>query len=100
MTQSDTETRLKAGLLRPARSSSGAPWAYVILPKSASAKLPRRGRTTVEGTIDGHGFRATLEPDGQLSHWLRVDKALLETAGANMGDVVTFGIRSVDQEWL
>jgi hypothetical protein len=52
----------------------------------------------VEGTINGHGFRATLEPDGQLSHWLRVGEELLETAGANMGDSATFEIMSVDQE--
>ena len=52
----------------------------------------------MEGTINGHGFRATLEPDGQLSHWLRVGEELLETAGANMGDIATFEIMAVDQE--
>jgi hypothetical protein len=96
--QSDTKSRFKAKLLRPAEPGSGAPWAYVILPRSASAKLPRRGRTTVEGSINGHGFRATLEPDGQLSHWLRVGEELLASAGANMGDEATFEIMAVDQE--
>lgn len=98
MIQSDTKSRFKAKLLRPAKSDSDTPWAFVILPKNASEKLPRRGRTTVEGTINGHGFRATLEPDGQLSHWLRVNDELLETAGANIGDIVTFEIMSVEQE--
>jgi Bacteriocin-protection, YdeI or OmpD-Associated/Domain of unknown function (DUF1905) len=98
MMQSATKSLFKAKLLRPAKPGSGAPWAYVILPRSASAKLPRRGRTTVEGTINGHGFRATLEPDGQLSHWLRLGAELLESAGANMGDIATFEIMSVDQE--
>jgi hypothetical protein len=98
MTLSDTKSRFKAKLLRPAKPGSDTPWAFVILPKSASAKLPRRGRTTVKGTINGHGFRATLEPDGQLSHWLRVDKALLETTGVNIGDTVMFEIMSVEQE--
>ena len=98
MTQRDTRSQFKAKLLRPAKSGSDTPWAFVILPESASAKLPRRGRTTVEGSINGHGFRATLEPDGQLSHWLRVNKELLESAGANIGDIVTFEIMSVEQE--
>ncbi|MGK2926164.1 MAG: YdeI/OmpD-associated family protein [Lysobacterales bacterium] len=96
--QSDTKSRFEAKLLRPAKLGRGAPWAYVILPKSASEKRPRRGRTTVEGTINGHGFQATLEPDGQLSHWLRVNNELLEAADAHMGDLVTFEIISVDQE--
>lgn len=98
MKQSDTKSRFKAKLLRPAKSDRDAQWAFVSLPERASAKLPRRGRTTVEGSINGHGFRATLEPDGQLSHWLRVNQALLETAGVNIGEIVTFEIMSVAQE--
>lgn len=98
MIQSDKKSRFKAKLLRPVKPGNGTPWAFVVLPKSESAKLPRRGRTTVDGTVNGHGFRTTLEPDGQLSHWLRVNKELLETAGANIGDIVTFEIMSVEQE--
>jgi hypothetical protein len=98
MKQSDTKSRFEEKLLRPAKSDSDAPWAFVILPERASAKLPRRGRTTVEGSINGHGFRATLEPDGRLSHWLRVNEALLESAGVNIGDIVTFEIMAVEQE--
>lgn len=97
MMQNDTKSQFKAKLLRPAKSGSDT-WAFVILPKSASAKLPRRGKTTVEGTINAHGFRATLEPDGQLSHWLRIDNELLEIAGANIGDTATFEIMSAEEE--
>lgn len=93
-----TRSRFKARLLRPKTSDGEALWAFVVLPKEASAKLPRRGRTTVEGTINDHSFQATLEPDGQLSHWLRVDKNLLEEASANMGEVASFEIASVAQE--
>lgn len=50
------------------------------------------------GTINGRGFRATLEPDGQLSHWLRVDKELLRTTDTSIGDMVAFEIMSVEQE--
>ena len=53
---------------------------------------------TVDGSINGYGFRAMLEPDGKLSHWLRVNEELLKTAGVNIGDMVTFEIMSVQQE--
>ncbi|KKU82000.1 MAG: hypothetical protein UY09_C0025G0017 [Parcubacteria group bacterium GW2011_GWA2_47_8] len=49
-------------------------WTVLMLPKSASAKLPSRGMTMVEGTINGFRFQAALEPDGKGSHWFRVDK--------------------------
>jgi hypothetical protein len=45
--------------------------------------------TTVAGTINGFPFRATLEPDGQKSHWLKVNRELREAASADAGDVVT-----------
>ncbi len=98
MTQSTTKSRFEAKLLRPAKSDGDTPWAFAVLPKSASEKLPRRGRTTVAGTLNGHGFQATLEPDGQLSHWLRVNKELLETAEVNIGDIATLEIMAVEQE--
>ena len=98
MTRSDTKSRFKAKLLRPAKPGSSTSWAFVVLPKAASDKLPRRGRTTVLGTINGHEFQETLEPDGQLSHWLRVSKSLLDAAAANIGDVVTIEMMSVEHE--
>ena len=91
-------SRFKARLRRPAKPDGDAPWAFVVLPREASDTLPRRGRTSIEGTLEGHGFRATLEPDGQLSHWLRVDKALLDDAGVAIGDDVTLEIRPVAHE--
>ena len=68
MTQEDMRSRFNARLLRPREPGTGNSWAFVILPKEESAKLPRRGRTTVEGSINGRQFRALLEPDGQKSH--------------------------------
>ena len=98
MKEHNTISRFKAKLLHPAKQGSGAPWAFVVLPKDESAKLPRRGRTSIEGTINGHTFQATLEPDGQLSHWLKVDNGLLEAAGTQVGNTAAFEIRPVDQE--
>jgi len=98
MTQVDTKARFKAKLLRPTVPGDDTSWTFVILPKDASERLPRRGRTTVDGTINGYGFRATLEPNGQLSHWLRVSRELREAAGADIGDVVKLEIISVENE--
>lgn len=98
MTPNATKSQFEATLLRPAKSDGDTPWAFIVLPKSASEKLPRRGRTTVAGSLNGHGFQATLEPDGQLSHWLRINEALLESAGVNIGDTATLEIMAVKQE--
>ena len=70
----------------------GSSWSFLVLPRKASAKLPTRGKTTVQGTLNGHPFRATLEPDGQRSHWLKVTKRLREAACASVGDAVALEI--------
>jgi len=98
MTPAASKSQFKAKLLRPAKPGGDASWAFVVLPKDVSEMLPRRGRTTVEGRFNGHGFTATLEPDGQLSHWLKVEKALYEAAGAGFGDDVVLEIMPALQE--
>jgi len=87
-----TSIRFKAKLFRPAETKKGESWAFLILPKTASTKLPSRGMTAIEGTINGVPFQAELEPDGQKSHWLKVNRKLREAAGADAGDVVTLEI--------
>lgn len=98
MSAIDMKSRFEAKLLHPAKSGDDTSWAFVILPREASERLPRRGRTTVEGTINGHHFQATLEPDGQLSHWFRVSRELHEAAGAAVGDIVTLELVPVKKE--
>ncbi|QKX18396.1 YdeI/OmpD-associated family protein [Microbulbifer sp. YPW1] len=98
MAQASTESQFKAQLLRPKDPGSGAPWAFVILPRAVSAKLPRRGRTTVDGTINGKPFTVLLEPDGKKSHWLKIDEELLKQSGASYGDVVEFQVTSAAEE--
>lgn len=82
------------------RHRESSTWTFLTLPKQASAKLPCRGQTTVEGTLNGSAFRATLEPDGQGGHWLKVDRKMRQAAGAEVGDVVRLEIAPVapDQE--
>ena len=73
-------------------------WTFLILPKDASAKLPSRGMTAIEGTINDCPFQAVLEPDGQKSHWLRVDRKLSKAAGADAGDVVALEIAPASKD--
>src|SRR5580704_7200465 len=98
MIKTRSNIRFKAKLLRPAEPPKSGSWTFLILPKDASAKLPTRAMTTVNGSINRHPFRATLEPDGQKSHWLKVNKKMCEASGAKVGDVVSLEIVSVGKE--
>ena len=89
--------RFKAKLVRPA-SPKKATWTFLVLPKAASAKLPTRAMTTVDGSFGGKPFKATLEPDGDGSHWLKVPKTLREAAGAEAGDTVALEIAPSDEQ--
>jgi hypothetical protein len=90
--------RCKAKLLRPAEIADGESWTFLILPATASAKLPTRSMTAVEGTINGFPFEAVLEPDGQKSHWLKVPQKLSEAAGIAVGDTVPLEIAPAAEE--
>ncbi len=98
MTKSASKIHFRAKLFRPAANAKAGSWTFLTLPKNASAKLPSRSMTTVEGTINGFPFRATLEPDGQRGHWLKVDRKMREAAGADAGDVVTLEIEPAGEE--
>ena len=89
--------RVKATLSRPA-SPKRAAWSFLVLPANASAKLPTRSMVTVEGTLNGHPFQATLEPDGQRSHWLKVSRALRVAAGAEVSDTAALEITPMAEE--
>ena len=87
----------KATLHWPAEAAKGSSWTFLTLPRDASARLPSRGMTTVEGTINGSSFRATLEPDGKGSHGFRVSRKMREAAG----DVVALEITPVARrDWI
>lgn len=70
------------------------------LTTEASRRLPSRSRVSVAGTLNGSKFMATLEPDGRGGHWLKVERKLRETAGAEPGDEVALEITPLtpDQE--
>ena len=98
MTKTASNIRFRATLFRPTPIEKVGSWALLTLPKKASAKLPSRGMASVKGTINGFPFQATLEPDGQGSHWLRVNRKMREAAGADLGDIVTLDITPVREE--
>ena len=89
--------RFSAKLFRPKASAKTGSWT-LTLPKNASAKLPSRGTTMVEGTINGFPFRAALEPNDKGSHWLRVNKTMRDAARAPTGDTVTVEITRAGEE--
>ena len=84
MSEQDTHAEFTAQILRP-KAQDAQGWGFVLIPHDVSAKLPRRGRTSVQGQINGHDFQALLEPDGQKSHWLRLDEALMSALNVCVG---------------
>jgi hypothetical protein len=73
-------------------------WTILQLPESASAKLPSRGQTMIEGSVNGVHFKTPLEPDGKWGHWFRPEDSLLKSANAAAGDTVTAEITPI-KEW-
>src|SRR5580700_9872733 len=88
--------RFSPKLFRPKANEKTVSWT-LTLPKNASAKLPSRGRTMVEGTINSFPFRAALEPNGKGSHWLRVNKTMRDAAGADAVDTVAVRLRGPEK---
>jgi hypothetical protein len=73
-------------------------WTILRLPEKASEKLPSRGQVAVKGTINSHGFQTVLEPDGNLGHWMRIDRKLQHTAALSAGDTATLEIETL-KDW-
>ena len=73
-------------------------WTLLNVPKMVSKKLLSRGMAKVEGTMNGHPFRAALEPNTSGSHRLRVNKAMRDGAGADAGDMVKLVILGPEPE--
>ncbi len=96
--QAKSTIRFSAKLVRPEATEKIGSWSLLTLPKNASAKLPSRGMTTVEGVINSLPFRAALEPDGKGSHWLKVNQAMHHAAAADAGDTVTVEITRAEEE--
>lgn len=88
----ETSASFSTPLLTPAKHTDGEDWSFIILPREASELLPRRGRTTVDGELNGVRFQAVLEPDGNQSHWLKVSPQLRDAAGVSPGESVALTV--------
>ncbi len=94
MTQISFQTQLH----RPGGKDKGADWTFLNLPTEASEKLPSRSMVSVEGTFNGENFQATLEPDGQGGHWLKVSEKLRLKVKAEAGEMVDLSIAPTTEE--
>lgn len=87
-----------ARIRKPGNPASAQAWGFVLLPQAISDTLPRRGRVSVELVIGEVSLQAQLEPDGQRSHWLRLDAATLRQAGLAFGDTADIRLAALPQE--
>ncbi len=69
-----------------AKLSKIGAWTIIKLPKNVSDKLPSRGMVMINGSINNFEFQAPLEPDGKGSHWLKVEKNMMQRI---KGDAIT-----------
>jgi len=92
--------RFKARLFRHPNTAKPGGSATLLLdvPAVISKKAHSSGMTTIEGTINGHPFRATLEPNTSADHWLPVNKAMRQGADADVGDTVQLAILEPERE--
>jgi hypothetical protein len=74
------------------------PQTVIMLPKNASDKLPSRGMSMIKGTMNGSPFQAVLEPDGEGSHWFKVNSAMREATKVAVGDMISFVVEP-SKEW-
>lgn len=87
--------RFKARLVRLHAMAKTDAWLLEI-PKTIGAKL--HGMTRAEGIINGHPFRAALEPATSGSRLLRVNQAMRKGARADAGDTVSLAILGPEPE--
>ena len=87
-----------AALRRPAQQAPSENWTFLRLPTEASERLPSRSMVSVEGQFNCQPFQATLEPDGEGGHWMRVDANLQMAAGVTPGQMVPLKIAPMTVE--
>ncbi len=90
--------RFNARLLENPKTEGTDSWMMLNVPARVSKRFPLRGMIKVEGTMNGHPFRAALIPNTSGGHWLRVNKAMRKGAGADAGDTVKLVILEPEPE--
>jgi len=91
--------RFKARLFRcPKTANTGSAILLLNVPEVVVEKARSSGMTTIEGTINGHPFRAALESNTSEGHRLRVNTAMRAGAGVDEGDTVHLAILEPEPE--
>ncbi len=88
--------RFEAQILQHTDKLKADSWAMLDIPKIISKEL--RGMAKIEGTINGHPFRAPLEQGTSGEHRLRVNQAMLRGAATQAGDTVKLAILGPEPE--
>lgn len=92
-----TVFRFEAQLFEhPEAVKSGGSQIRLSVPQAVSEKL--KDMTKIEGTINGHPFRAPLEPQISGGYWIVVNKAMHRGSGADMGATVNLAILGPEPE--
>lgn len=65
-------------------------WTRVDLPFSVEEVFGKRGRVSVRGTINGEEFRTSIFPNGDGTHHLMVNKAMMLAGQARQGTTARF----------
>ena len=63
-------------------------WTFVNIPFNVEEVHGAKGQVKVRGTVNGQPYRGSAMPQGDGSHYLVVNKALRDAAGATTGDTV------------
>ncbi len=98
MKKNNTCSDFVTQIQKPAIEDSKQTWAFIVLPHEVSTTLTRRGRITVLAKINDYAFNVLLEPDGNKSHWLRIEQNQLMLAKADVGIDVNVNITPLDNE--
>src|SRR5215469_8218898 len=78
--------RFTARLVGRAKGTKAGSSILAPIPNAIDKKIG--GMTLLEGTINGHPFRAALESNSSGGRWLRVNQAMRRGAVADAGDTV------------
>jgi Bacteriocin-protection, YdeI or OmpD-Associated/Domain of unknown function (DUF1905) len=78
------------------RGPNGA-WVFLPIPLDVPTVFGTKARVAVKGTMNGAPFRNSLLPNGDTTHSMAVNKELLASAKAGVGDSVEV-VLSLDTE--
>lgn len=65
----------------------------VRIPFSVEHVFGKKGHVEVTGTLNGLTFEGALEAEGDGTHTMLIDEAVLKAAGVKAGDTVDFSVQ-------